>query len=66
MSVVYVKVFYSMYLTLLMPVSEMTYIVLSGTLNSTSPYHTIPYFVNDLSDWLNQFWLNGMYILVHH
>ena len=25
------------------PVSEMTYTVSSGTLNSTIPYHTIPY-----------------------
>ena len=28
------------------PVSEMTYTVSSGTLNSTIPYHTIPYHIN--------------------
>jgi len=32
------------------PVSEMTYTVLSGTLNSTIPYHTISHDINRPGD----------------
>ena len=39
----YLTVFSTCTSLLRAPVSEMTYTVSSGTLNSTIPYHTIPY-----------------------